>query len=261
MNTLRFCGRWGALPVLVLLAGLISIGSPAGAADVPRFQLPFFCGESWRASTYDGHFPDQNSIDLLRVDGTSAEGVPVVASASGTVSFVGEVTSPEGDNYGEEVRIAHVGGWETRYLHIETSLTVGALVSRGQRLGVIGKYWDMAPHVHYTQLLNGTTARITFNGTAIAVHKGAPKDAAGNYPTQNLTSANCAAGCTVQRAPVGHAANATCEQGAGMRAVVDCRIPAKPEVPVTTHYGPRVAAGQTSTARCFGGQVLAGMGY
>ena len=114
------------------------------------------------------------------------------------------------------------------------------------RLGVIGQYWDMAPHLHYTQLLNGSTARIAFNGTAINVHKNAPKDAAGNYPTQNLTSANCATGCTVQRASVGHAANATCEQGAGMRAVVSCRIPAKPEIPATTHYGQRVAAHQTS---------------
>ena len=257
----RFAALRHASMLLVVLAGLINFGTPAQAVEVPRFQLPFFCGESWRASTYDGHFPDQNSIDLLRVDGVSAVDVPVVASASGTVSFVGEVTSPEGDNYGEEVRLTHIGGWETRYLHIETSLTVGTSVVRGQRLGVIGKYWDMAPHLHYTQLLNGSTARIAFNGTAINVHKNAPKDASGNYPTQNLTSANCATGCTVERASVGHAANATCEQGAGMRAVVSCRIPAKPEIPATTHYGQRVAAHQTSTARCFGGSVLAGMGF
>lgn len=30
----------------------------------PSFQMPFMCNQKWRASTYDGHAPDQDSIDL-----------------------------------------------------------------------------------------------------------------------------------------------------------------------------------------------------
>jgi hypothetical protein len=28
----------------------------------PLFQMPFMCHQKWRASTYDGHAPDQDSI-------------------------------------------------------------------------------------------------------------------------------------------------------------------------------------------------------
>ncbi|MGH9463549.1 MAG: hypothetical protein ACRD1X_20285, partial [Vicinamibacteria bacterium] len=53
----------------------------------PPFQLPFKCGQTWRASTYDGHYPDQDSLDLLRFQGTTniSADEDVLASAAGTV--------------------------------------------------------------------------------------------------------------------------------------------------------------------------------
>ena len=53
----------------------------------PKFQMPFMYRQTWRASTYDGHAPDQDSIDLIRFSGGKnvSLGEPVFASADGTV--------------------------------------------------------------------------------------------------------------------------------------------------------------------------------
>ena len=53
----------------------------------PAFQMPFMCHQKWRASTYDGHAPDQDSIDLIHFSGSSniSAGQPVFASAAGKV--------------------------------------------------------------------------------------------------------------------------------------------------------------------------------
>ena len=57
----------------------------------PKFQMPFMYRQTWRASTYDGHAPDQDSIDLLRFSGGKnvSHGEPVFASADGTVRALG----------------------------------------------------------------------------------------------------------------------------------------------------------------------------
>ena len=53
----------------------------------PKFQMPFMYRQTWRASTYDGHAPDQDSIDLIRFSAGKnvSLGEPVFASADGTV--------------------------------------------------------------------------------------------------------------------------------------------------------------------------------
>ncbi len=79
---------------LALLVTAALVASPAAQASGPRplFQMPFACGQTWEASTYDGHWPNQNSIDLAmrEDDGNNiSEGQPVLASAAGTVLEVG----------------------------------------------------------------------------------------------------------------------------------------------------------------------------
>ncbi|NUT99068.1 MAG: M23 family metallopeptidase [Saccharothrix sp.] len=243
---------------LALAVGVVSAAAPAQAADgpsttaAPVFQMPFFCHQTWVASTYDGHSPDQNSIDLMRVNAATSEGLPVVASADGTVSAIGEVEDDLGQNFGEYVYINHGNGYETRYLHIETGLAVGTSVVRGQHLGTIGKYLTMTPHLHYTQLLNGVTLRIAFSNTLINVHKNAPKDANGNYPTQNLTSNNCPADCVLSAFGINGGA-VKCASGAGVRVAIEC------EMGNGTLYvkrGSFVAAKTSSTAICGGGHLL-----
>ena len=56
--------RW--LLALMLLTAAPALAAPAAEAAGPRplFQMPFACGQTWEASTYDGHWPDQDSIDL-----------------------------------------------------------------------------------------------------------------------------------------------------------------------------------------------------
>lgn len=79
--------------------------SPAETAGPrPFFQMPVACGQTWEASTYDGHWPDQDSIDLGQWSAAEAnvsKGEPVLASADGTVLNV--FTSPGGDSRGTSI--------------------------------------------------------------------------------------------------------------------------------------------------------------
>ena len=106
------------------LAALLA--SPAEAAGPrPFFQMPFACGQTWEASTYDGHWPDQDSIDLgewTAGDANMSKGEPVLASADGKVLDV--FTNPAGDI---RVYLDHGDGWVTHYIHLEQvpPLTVG----------------------------------------------------------------------------------------------------------------------------------------
>jgi hypothetical protein len=162
----------------------------------PAFQLPFKCGQTWRASTYDGHYPDQDSLDLLRFSGNTnvSANEDVLASSAGTVIEAHD-TNSEDPPYGSVVTIQHEGEWKTQYIHLDDALSVkeNDKVIRGQKIGGVSgkiKIKDWAPHLHYTQWKGPSGVRATFNGVDTAVHAGA-KDANGNYPTENLVSANC----------------------------------------------------------------------
>jgi murein DD-endopeptidase MepM/ murein hydrolase activator NlpD len=163
----------------------------------PPFQLPFNCGQTWRASTYDGHYPDQDSLDLLRFNGTTniSANEDVLASAAGTVIEAHD-TNTEDPPYGSVVTIEHNVDWKTQYIHLDDALSVKKddKVGRGQKIGTVGGkiaiFGTANAHLHYTQWFRANGVRSVFNGVATAVHAGA-KDANGNYPTENLVSANC----------------------------------------------------------------------
>ena len=163
----------------------------------PPFQLPFRCGQTWRASTYDGHYPDQDSLDLLRFNRATniSADEDVLASAAGTVEEAHD-TDSEDPPYGSVVTIDHGSGWKTQYIHLDDALSVkvGDKVGRGQKIGTVGgkiKIFGKAnAHLHYTQWFGSSGVRAVFDGVSTAVHAGA-KDANGNYPTENLVSANC----------------------------------------------------------------------
>lgn len=164
----------------------------------PAFQLPFKCGETWRASTYDGHYPDQDSLDLLRFSGNTNVSADddVLASAAGTVIEAFD-TNDEDEPYGSVVTIQHEGEWKSQYVHLDDALSVKKddKVVRGQKIGTVGGkikiFGTKDAHLHYVQWKGESGVRTTFNGVDSAVHAGAQKDAAGNYPTENLVSANC----------------------------------------------------------------------
>ncbi len=93
-------------------------------------------------------------IDIVLGSGSSA-GIPVVASASGTV-----VTAYSGwRGYGHTVVIDHGNGIKTRYAHMypgSITVRVGQRVYQGQQIGRIGSTGNSTgPHLHFEMLVNG----------------------------------------------------------------------------------------------------------
>lgn len=86
------------------------------------------------------------------VDFAGREGSPVIAVASGVVSYAGPRKG-----YGLTVDITHADGYVTRYAH-QKSLAVagGDLVVKGQTIGAIGSSGrSTGPHVHFEVMKNG----------------------------------------------------------------------------------------------------------
>src|SRR2546423_14343317 len=81
-----------AAAAVAVVATVLTPLQAHAAGPRPLFQLPFPCGQTWQASTYAGHWPNDNSIDLRKYDDTGtnvSRGEPVLASAAGTVAQVG----------------------------------------------------------------------------------------------------------------------------------------------------------------------------
>ncbi|MFF0476463.1 peptidoglycan DD-metalloendopeptidase family protein [Streptomyces sp. NPDC004284] len=164
--------------VVAISAGTLTLGaSGAHAAERPDFQLPAPCGETWTASTYADHNP-ANSVDLNRYPGDDT-GLPVAASAAGTV----EVAGDSGGWAGIHVRINHGGGWTTHYAHLSAvDVTAGASVSAGQTIGRVGNTGNsQGAHLHFEETLNGAGQTVTFDGVTY------------NGGTQEFVSKNCGA--------------------------------------------------------------------
>ena len=78
-------------------------------------------------------------------------GAPVVAGASGKISFVGWQ-----NGYGQLVVVDHGGGLTTRYGHLShIDVDSGQQVSRGQLVGKVGSTGrSTGPHLHYEVRIN-----------------------------------------------------------------------------------------------------------
>ncbi|HJS24042.1 MAG TPA: M23 family metallopeptidase [Pyrinomonadaceae bacterium] len=78
-------------------------------------------------------------------------GAPVVAGASGRVSFVGWQ-----NGYGQLVIVDHGGGLTTRYGHLShIDVELNQMVSRAQLLGKVGSTGrSTGPHLHYEVRIN-----------------------------------------------------------------------------------------------------------
>jgi murein DD-endopeptidase MepM/ murein hydrolase activator NlpD len=224
------------------------------------FQMPFMYHQTWRASTYDGHAPDQDSIDLIRFNGSAniSADEPVFASADGIVTDAfntSNLTTP----YGSVVTIDHGGGWKTQYVHLDDALTVTTddTVVQGQRIGKVGQIAGLTPHLHYVQIKDGNAVRITFNGVAIKVYAGS-KQPDGTYPTENLVSVNAPSGITEKTVNGVH--SVTCTKGAGVRAVVECE---NLHTGVTfTKHGSWAGAKEVSTvSKYVPGSIVSDAGY
>src|SRR5690242_1529733 len=78
-------------------------------------------------------------------------GAPVMAGASGTVTFVGWQ-----NGYGQLVIVDHGGGLTTRYGHLShIDVEANQIVARGQLLGKVGSTGrSTGPHLHYEVRIN-----------------------------------------------------------------------------------------------------------
>ena len=86
------------------------------------------------------------------VDFPAEAGTPILAAASGKVTFAG--WHPQ---YGRLVEIDHGNGLTSRYAHArELLVSDGELVTRGQRVASVGSTGrSTGPHLHFEVRLNG----------------------------------------------------------------------------------------------------------
>lgn len=173
-------------PVLSLLV-LILPWAPASGAGQPELALPIRCEpgrDCWlvnrvdldpgpgvrdyacQGRTYDGH---KGTDIAIRDLGAMRKGVPVLASASGTVrggrdgmadiDFTKKgAPKVAGRECGNGVVVVHGDGWETQYCHMRrgsVAVRPGDQVKKGQQLGLVGHSGRAQfPHVHLTVRLN-----------------------------------------------------------------------------------------------------------
>lgn len=119
------------LPVSLPILGDLEVTSSFGPRSDPFFRkLAMHTGVDLRGDT----------------------GEPVLAAASGVVTYAGRHTG-----YGNLVEIDHGNGYVTRYAHLSAILVKeGAIIAAGTPLGRIGSTGrSTAPHLHFEVRING----------------------------------------------------------------------------------------------------------
>ncbi|HOX46940.1 MAG TPA: M23 family metallopeptidase [Myxococcota bacterium] len=106
-------------------------------------------GFGMRQDPYTGKSTMHHGIDI-----SNQLGVPVVAPASGVVTFAGI-----SGGYGKVIVVDHGFGIRTRFAHLEEmEVAVGDRVDRGDKIGGVGNSGrSTGPHLHYEVELNGVT--------------------------------------------------------------------------------------------------------
>ncbi|QNP67159.1 peptidoglycan DD-metalloendopeptidase family protein [Streptomyces genisteinicus] len=187
----RVLGAFVAATALV--AGLFQ-AVPAAAAPAPVgkpvFQLPFACGTAWQLNTW-GHDP---ALDIVAEGNPGSEGLPVRASAAGTVAAV-----YWDDGSGNTIQINHGNGWFTAYYHLreraDAYVKAGQKVTGSTRIGSIGASgagggWA---HLHYEQryLASGN---FTYESHRRPVHFDGVEYSGRNAQWPSVTSRNSCGG-------------------------------------------------------------------
>ena len=143
----------------IVLIGTKSNSSASGYAPSRSFIWP--TRGAYSVSSYYGYrsasisgWSYHGGIDIVLGYGSSA-GIPVVASASGTVV----VANSGWRGYGHTVVIDHGNGIRTRYAHMypgSIAVRAGQRVYQGQQIGRIGSTGNSTgPHLHFEVLVNG----------------------------------------------------------------------------------------------------------
>lgn len=101
----------------------------------------------WRSSPTSGASTFHKGIDIGRNNGA-----PIVAPASGTVTFAGRQSG-----YGNCIELRHANGITTFYAHMQNyTVKLGQNVKRNDVLGYVGNTGrSTGPHLHYEVRVNG----------------------------------------------------------------------------------------------------------
>jgi len=131
------------LPTGTTVSGLVLSWPMAGG----RVTQPFGPSDLLLEPPLGQYAHFHTGIDIAAPFGTT-----VTAAAPGVIVAVGHSSI----GYGNYVVIGHGGGIMTLYGHLlETDVTVGVTVARGQRIGLEGSTgWSTGPHVHFELRVN-----------------------------------------------------------------------------------------------------------
>ena len=230
-----------------------ALGVPltAGRAAKPAFRLPFECGISTGATTYDravrasdgytwNHWP---AIDMA----PSRQGLSVVADAPGHARVI--------DRSEGKVLIDHGGGWTSLYQHMQDLAVdeTGRNVQAGEKIGAVGNVGKntTGAHLHYSQREGGQEQPPTFTSGTYSWGPGRNVTQSGytfyndRSSTNTLTSDNCGApdsdgdgipdpsdGCPTQPGPSSHAGcPAGVTNGGGEVKANNLPLSRQPELP------------------------------
>ena len=132
----------------------VATGSLAAAGQTPGSGTMTLPAPGPVTSPFGSRGSPVNGVQEFHegIDIGAAQGAPIRAAASGTVSFAGQMSG-----YGNVVIVQHAGGLATSYGHQSAMLvTVGQPVVAGEVIGAVGATGDATgPHLHFEVRLNG----------------------------------------------------------------------------------------------------------
>ncbi len=101
----------------------------------------------YRSDPFNGHAAFHAGLDF-----PGHNGQPILAAASGRISFVGQRSG-----YGNVVEVTHGNGLMTRYAHLSGfDAHVGEQVARGEKIARMGSTGrSTGPHLHFEVRVNG----------------------------------------------------------------------------------------------------------
>jgi murein DD-endopeptidase MepM/ murein hydrolase activator NlpD len=128
-------------------AAPLSIGAPAAVAEAWRYPLA-----KVRVTSFFGVVSTLLPNGHRGIDFAATKGAPVMATASGSVQFVGF-----DERHGNYIVLEHGGGLRSLYAHLDSStVRKGDRVSAGQRIGAVGDTgMATGPHLHLEAYRDG----------------------------------------------------------------------------------------------------------
>src|SRR3990167_10403719 len=145
---------------------MVAFGNPVAGLIRPPGS-PFIVGSFRVTSTFAEHVASGRGAGIDIGNGRCND--PILAMASGRVSLAGLIGAAK------VVRIVHpqYPGYETGYAHLATiEVTLGQIVSKGQRIGTLGTTGASACHLHGGCKVNG----VEIDWWPLLIQNGAQED-------------------------------------------------------------------------------------